>query len=63
MTILCDWRSSLHFNLDSPIFIILLFNSSKFSYCQPSGRYLPHICNLGAKVGCKRISEHSTCSD
>ncbi|EEG37472.1 hypothetical protein EUBHAL_00675 [Anaerobutyricum hallii DSM 3353] len=24
---------------------------------------IPYICDLGAKVGCKRLSEHSTCSD
>ena len=24
---------------------------------------IPYICGLRAKVGCKRLSEHSTCSD
>ena len=30
---------------------------------QPPEREITYICGLGAKVGCERLSEHSTCSD
>ena len=30
---------------------------------QPQEREISYICGLGAKVGCERLSEHSTCSD
>ena len=30
---------------------------------QLSEREITYICGLGAKVGCERLSEHSTCSD
>ena len=30
---------------------------------QPPEREIIYICDLGAKVGCERLSEHSTYSD
>ena len=30
---------------------------------QPPEREITYICGLGAKVGCERLSEHSTFSD
>ena len=34
-----------------------------FQVEQPAERKITYICGLGAKVGCERISEHSTSSD
>ena len=38
-------------------------NSSKTSHCQKSGNPIKHICGLGARFGCERVSEHSNRRD
>ena len=54
-----------------PTLILILLNNyysnpttySSTANKQPTERERTYICGLGAKVGCERLSEHSTCSD
>ena len=45
----------------NPLRLTLDFTSTAKE--QPPEREITYICGLGAKVGCERLSEHSTCRD
>ena len=56
------WRKSQSAD-ESPNFPTLNSEFTPVAKEQPPEREIPYICGLGAKVGCERLSEHSTCRD